>query len=1255
MGRARRVAPAQGDADSKDKGEDGKAVAQNEDQGKKLTYFDLFRYADGTDKALMAVGLVFSVCTGASTPLTTVLFGDMINIFSDNKSPSKDPTQRANIVAGTATTSINFILIAAFAFVSSYIYMTTWIVTGARITHRTRENYLKAVLRQDVGWHDGQGAGEVATRITTDMGLIQDAISEKVPTCLSLVFTFVTAFCIALYRSYRMTLVLMSVIPLLVLSVFFIYLTSSKYQKLILGKYSLAGTVAEETIASLRTVTAFNAQGTMSGRYGELLGGATGMGIRKGIIVNVFFAVLIGSFSLGGIAPDLQAIAVGTAAGKKIFATLDRVPPIDTEAETGVRIPDADFKGRIVFDSVDFTYPLRPDVKILYNFSLTVEPGTTVALVGESGSGKSTIIQLLERFYNLQGGGITIDGVPIDSLNVTWLRHHIGLVSQEPTLFEGTVYDNIAQGLIGTPHESASRDIKLPLVMKACVEANAHDFILKLPQGYDTPVGERGLLLSGGQKQRIAIARAIVKDPRVLLLDEATSALDTTSERVVQAALDGASRGRTTVVIAHRLSTVRKADRIVCMIRGVVVESGTHNELLEKRGFYWRLVEAQQLNQNEEEEGDVLQAIKSADGMLAVQPVALVAAVATEQNGAAATSAVSLLASKADLQSGQGNDLEAALSNEEYRIPLGRVLKFIFELSKPELAFNILGWIFAFVMGTVQPVISYGVSSFIQAFSEPEPQRTTDCNYWAVMFVITALAAFVSCFFQNASFSVANERLTERIRRRLFTSILRQNVAFFDESRHSTGVLTSNLAVDAQKIQGAAGVTLATVLQLIATLLGGICIAFANGWKLTLVACLLIPLLIFAGSTRQRITGGGAGTARKSYERSAQIACESVAGIRTVQSLTRERKIMEDYREMLGQPFRDEIKGAVFGNLLYSFSQSVSFLGNALLFWYGGQLIAYEGYSVKQFFVVFMAVIFGAQSASRIFSFIPDFSKAMAATCNIMRVLDRQPAIDSDSATGEDVGAVNGKVEITDVRFHYPTRPNVKVLRGLNITVHPGEFVGLVGPSGCGKSTVIGLLERFYDPVSGAVKLDGVDIRDLNIKKYRSAIGLVSQEPNLFDLSIEDNIAFGCDVKPTREQIVKAATEANIHNFIMGLPEQYATKVGTKGSQLSGGQKQRIAIARALVRNPKVLLLDEATSALDAESERVVEAALDSASKGRTTIAIAHRLSSIQKADVIYVLKDGRVAESGNHQQLYDQRGLYYELVIQQALDKDKK
>jgi ATP-binding cassette subfamily B (MDR/TAP) protein 1 len=342
---------------------------------------------------------------------------------------------------------------------------------------------------------------------------------------------------------------------------------------------------------------------------------------------------------------------------------------------------------------------------------------------------------------------------------------------------------------------------------------------------------------------------------------------------------------------------------------------------------------------------------------------------------------------------------------------------------------------------------------------------------------------------------------------------------------------------------------------------------------------------------------------------------------------------------------------------LYAISQAVTFFVIALIFWYGSRLVSTFKYSIFQFFVGLMSTTFGSIQAGNVFSFVPDISSAKGAGSDIIKLMDSIPEIDAESTEGKTLNAedVQGEITLQNIHFRYPTRPGIRVLRGLSLKVEPGTYIALVGASGCGKSTVIQLLERFYSPIAGEIYLDGTSISEFNVQEYRKHIALVSQEPTLYAGTVRFNILLGA-IKPhdevTQEEIETACRHANILDFINSLPNGFNTEVGGKGSQLSGGQKQRIAIARALLRNPKVLLLDEATSALDSNSEKVVQEALDRAARGRTTIAIAHRLSTIQNADCIYFIKDGKVAEQGSHDQLLHRKGDYYEYVQLQLLSK---
>jgi ATP-binding cassette subfamily B (MDR/TAP) protein 1 len=517
-----------------------------------------------------------------------------------------------------------------------------------------------------------------------------------------------------------------------------------------------------------------------------------------------------------------------------------------------------------------------------------------------------------------------------------------------------------------------------------------------------------------------------------------------------------------------------------------------------------------------------------------------------------------------------------------------------------------------------------------------------------------AIVQFIAFSTQGAIFAFCSERLIHRVRDRAFRAMLRQDIEFFDLDENSAGALTSFLSTETTHVAGLSGATLGTLLLVSTTLIAACTVALSLGWKLALVCISTIPILVGCGFFRFWMLAHYQRRAKKAYSGSASFASEAITAIRTVASLTREDDVLNNYRASLAAQGRASLISVLKSSILYAASQSFMFLAFALGFWYGGTLIAKYEYDMFHFFVVFSSVIFSAQSAGTVFSFAPDMGKAAESARTLKTLFDRKPKIDTWSTEGERLEVVEGTVEFRDVHFRYPTRPEQPVLRGLNLTVSPGQYVALVGPSGCGKSTTIALLERFYDPLAGGVFIDGKEISTLNVNDYRKHFALVSQEPTLYQGTIRENILLGAATDVSDEQMEFACKEANIFDFILSLPDGFNTVVGSKGALLSGGQKQRIAIARALIRDPKILLLDEATSALDSESEHVVQAALDKAAKGRTTIAVAHRLSTIQKADIIYVFDQGRIVEQGTHNDLMKKNGRYAELVNLQSLEKHR-
>ncbi|KAI9786832.1 MAG: GTPase-activating protein [Geoglossum umbratile] len=1250
----------------------------------KVTYWTLFRYASKTDLFIIFVSFICSIAGGAAQPLMTIVFGQLTGRFQDlfqgKLSASRFERELVHF-------TLYFVYLAIAEFVTIYVSTVGFIYTGEHISGKIREQYLASVLRQNIAFFDKLGAGEVTTRITADTNLVQDAISEKVGLTITALATFLTAFVIGFATYWKLTLILTST----VFAILFIMGGGSsfivKYNKSSLGSYALGGTIAEEVISSIRNATAFSTQDKLAKQYDIHLAEAEKWGLKVKIalafmvgsmmsvvyfnygltfwqgsiflergdtslssVITILMALLIGSFSLGNVAPNAQAFTTGTAAAAKIYNTIDRVSPLDPVSDAGDKLKKV--AGHLELRKIKHIYPSRPDVVVMQDVSLIIPAGKTTALVGASGSGKSTIVGLVERFYDPVRGRVLLDGHDIKTLNLRWLRQNISLVSQEPTLFGTTIYENIKHGLIGTKWESVSEEGKRKLITKAAKMANAHDFITGLPDGYETNVGERGFLLSGGQKQRIAIARAIVSDPKILLLDEATSALDTKSEGVVQAALDVAARGRTTIVIAHRLSTIKTADNIVVMSEGQIVEQGTHDDLLERKSAYYNLVEAQRIvadvqqrNEDNEDEAQDEQELIHRTITPAIAP--------TVTNSSGMLEKVDRVQTH---QSESSIALQKRGSETVAQYSLWTLIKFVAQFNRPEPLMMLCGLFSSIIAGAGNPVQSVFFAKVISILSLPSDQHAKmrhDVNFWCLMYLMLAIVQFISFSSQGIAFAYCSERLVHRTRDLAFRTILRQDIAFFDREENTAGALTSFLSTEPTHLAGISGVTLGSILVVTTTLVVSVTLSIAIGWKLALVCASTIPVLLSCGFLRFWLLAKFQRRSKRAYEASASYACEATSAIRTVASLTREQDVNGSYHKALAEQEKRSLRSVSKLSLLYASSQSFVFLCLALGFWFGGRLLAQREYTLFQFFVCFSSIIFGTQSAGSIFSFAPDMGKSKQAAQELKALFDRKPEIDPWSDEGDRVQHVEGTIEFRDVHFRYPTRPEQPVLRGLSLTVKPGQYVALVGASGCGKSTTIALLERFYNPLAGGIFVDGKEISSLNLNDYRSFLALVSQEPTLYQGTIRENVLLGVDrANVPDEEVIQACKDANIYDFIVSLPDGFNTIVGSKGSMLSGGQKQRVAIARALLRDPKILLLDEATSALDSESEKVVQAALDAAAKGRTTIAVAHRLSTIQKADIIYVIEQGKIVESGTHQELLANRSRYSELVNLQSLGK---
>ncbi|KAJ9179441.1 hypothetical protein P3X46_011229 [Hevea brasiliensis] len=1247
-----------GDEEDDDEDEDEEDDDYDEEAPKQIGLFGLFKYSTKWDVVLVILGCLGALINGGALPWYSYLFGDFVNKISklDDKSQMMKDVEKI---------CLQMTLLAAIVAVGAYLEISCWRLVGERSAHRIRTIYLRAVLGQDISFYDTEvSTGDVMHGISSDVAQIQEVMGEKMAHFVRQVCTFICGYTVGFLRSWKVSLVVFSVTPLMMS-------TGMAYKAIYVGlatkeevSYKKAGGVAEQAISSIRTVISFVAEDHLAEKYAEFLeksvpigakiGFAKGIGmgviylvtyatwalafwygailvsrgeITGGAAIACFFGVNVGGRGLALSLTYFAQFAQGIVAAGRVYEIIDRIPDIDPYSSQGRTLSSV--RGRIEFKSVTFTYPSRPDTLILNSLNLVIPSSKTLALVGASGGGKSTIFALIERFYDPIKGVITLDGHDLKTLQVKWLRDQIGMVGQEPVLFATSILENVMMGKENATKKEA---------IKACIAANAHSFISGLPYGYDTQVGDKGTQLSGGQKQRIALARAMVKDPQILLLDEPTSALDAESESMVQQAIDKTSNGRTTIVIAHRLATVRNANAIVVLDRGSVVEIGNHRQLMEKAGAYYNLVKLAS-EAVSKPTGKEMGAYREAEYSMYGKSVDDSRSKNVEETSR------STLRSRHLKSMHLENQTEEKM--QEKPKPGQYQLSEIWKLQRPEIFMLLFGFLSGMHAGAILSVFPFLLGLALQIYFDPNPSKLKrDVGHISLALLGLGIGCILTMTGQQGFCGWAGTKLTMRVRNLLFRSILKQEPGWFDFDDNSTGVLVSKLSIDCISFRSVLGDRISVLLMGLCSAAVGLGVSFYLEWRLTLLATVLTPFTLGA-SYLSLIINVGPKLDNSSYAKASNIAAGAVSNIRTIATFSAQEQIVRSFDRALDEPKKKSVKRSQILGLTLGFSQGAMYGAYTLTLWFGAYLVKEGKTNFGEVYKIFLILVLSSFSVGQLAGLAPDTTMARTAIPAIFDIIYRKPLIGNDQ---EKVRKIDRSkpldIELRMVSFAYPSRPEITVLRDFCLKVKGGTMVALVGGSGSGKSTVIWLIQRFYDPDQGKVTMGGIDLRDLNVKWLRRQIALVGQEPALFAGSIRENIAFG-NPQASWAEIEEAAMEAYIHKFISSLPQGYGTQVGQNGVQLSGGQKQRIAIARAILKRSRVLLLDEASSALDLESEKHVQKALRKVSKQATTVVVAHRLSTIREADMIAVVKDGAVVEYGSHDALLNSHlnGVYAGLV----------
>lgn len=1263
-----------------------KITKEKETEMKTIGYFSLFRYATAFEKFMLSCGIILSIVHGGMMPVFSLIFGDITSDFTPDK-PAEDRRKLA------AKSAFYMFLVGLGTFVSASLAMFCWSYIGKCLNIRVRKMYFKALVGQEIGWFDVENAEKMTTSYIENMAKFQGAVGKVGHVFLYSLSMTITGFAIGFYKGWWYALIVTMSFPIIMIGMMgFLYVMQidSKVTK---ANYEQAGSCSEQCFGAIKTVKILNGQEheysiytkfieaarTASSKFGMIAGFSYGVffmcvfisyGLNYWLgsvlvdrevyngnadrsynvsdIIAIFFSVITGAFAIGNTSPASKAIAMGKEAGYNIYQVIERQSKIPLR-EPNSFVP-SDIRGDIDFKNVTFRYPSRPDTRVLENLSLTIPSGKKVALVGETGCGKSTTIQLIERYYDTLSGTVSIDGRDIREYNLMSLRKYIGYVGQEPVLFAMSIKENL---LLAKPDATDAE------LYEALKQANAYGFVMKLEKKMDTYVGAGGSQLSGGQKQRISIARSILQNPKILLLDEATSALDRRNEREIQVTLDRFASNRTTVTVAHRLSTVINSDIIYVFSKGQVAEHGTHSELLAKNGAYAKLVQNQLA------------------GMATVDPeeVEMVRRKSSEQFG---------LDRRESQQSpeigvdGKVEEEEVKASDEltpEQKKELRKANKKKEQEASKRLKIYLkgnyclltTGCLAALACGCLMPIFAIFLADMIDVLSKFQVYKafgvSKDSQEWkdlrtdslmiGLYFLIMAVISLFANFFQIGIFNRLAQNITSRIRQDLYKHFLSRDMAFFDDPKNNPGELCSVLSKDCLIVNTIVSTSYGAIINGLGSFACGIVIAMIASWRLALVSLSVSPVIILTGilESSMHVTPSNDEKADSRESKTFQEVCTNM---RTVGSLNANELLVEKFNEAVDKEEGKTTCSIIVVSIIYGIGQFGMFAVYALTFYAGSEFTIKYGLSFKDLFRALFAIIFAAFGAGMSQQFAGNIGAAQTAAKKIFDYLDikNKMVMPENGVTTP----IKGNIEFRNVAFTYPQR-KLACFKDISFKVEPMQKVAFAGPSGGGKSTIFSLLYRFYDPDAGEIFVDGVNIKEYDITHLRNSLGMVSQEPVLFNSTIKYNIKYN---RPeiTDDQVVEAATVANAIKFINndqaegeqkiateeGDGTGFDRKVGLKGSKLSGGQKQRVAIARTVVRKPIVYMFDESTSALDTESEKIVQDALNTISRENTTMSIAHRISTIKDSDVIFVIENGHVVEQGRFNELMQKKGHFYNL-----------